>query len=142
IWSAVEIALFCGADSFFAAGSAWNIAATRSERFKNGVEVFDDFVFAADHLAVAAFESPDATAGADVNVVNALRLELFCTASIVDVIGIAAVNEDVAGFEFGEELFDRSVDDRSRHHQPNRARLLQFLNKVIERSGTRCSLAG
>src|ERR1700722_13134849 len=61
--AAVEVAVFGGSDGFFSAGSAIHVAATRRERFENGVEVFDDIVFAADHLAIAAFEAPNTAAG-------------------------------------------------------------------------------
>ena len=70
--AAMEIALFGGAAGFFAAGSAIDIAAAGRERFEDGIEMLDDVSFAANHLAVAALESPDAAAGADIHVVNAL----------------------------------------------------------------------
>src|ERR1700730_19238319 len=68
-WAAMEVSLFRGAGDLFAAGSARCVAATWREGLENGIEMADGVVLAADHLAVAAFESPDASASADVNVV-------------------------------------------------------------------------
>src|SRR5450432_137214 len=70
--AAMEIAFFGGAAGFFAAGGAIDISAAGRERFENGVEMFDHVIFAANHLAVAALESPDAAAGADIHVVQTL----------------------------------------------------------------------
>src|SRR5262249_34077500 len=68
--AAVEIAFFGGATDFVAAGSAINVAATWGERFEDRIKVLDDFFFAADHLAIAALEAPNAAASAHVAIVN------------------------------------------------------------------------
>ena len=61
--------------------------------------MLDDRRFAADHHAVAALETPDAAAGADVHVVDALRGELLRAPDVVDVVRIAAVDQDVVLLE-------------------------------------------
>ena len=106
-----------------------------SQRGEDRIEVLDHRVFAADHHAVAALQAPHAAARADVDVVDALRRELLGAADVVDVVGIAAVDEDVAGFEMGQEIGDGLVHDRRRHHQPDRPRLGQLLHEVCERGG-------
>src|SRR5208282_2051263 len=58
----------------------------RRERGKNRIEMLHDLRLAADHLAEAALESPDATAGARIDVVHPLRRERFGAPDIVDVI--------------------------------------------------------
>ena len=58
-----------------------------------------DRVLAADHVAVAALETPDAAADADIDIVQLLDLQLPRATDVVVIIGIAAVNDDVAGFE-------------------------------------------
>jgi len=65
---------------------------------------FHDVGFAADHLAVTPFETPDATAGADIDVVDALGGEFLGAANVVDVIGVAAVDDDVADIELASEF--------------------------------------
>ena len=104
--------------------------------------MLDDVVLAADHLAVAALESPDAAAGADVHVVNAFRAEFLGAADVVVVIGIAAVDEDVAGFELGDEIVERGVDDAGGNHEPDGAGLLEFLDEVVERVAAGGAFAG
>ncbi len=69
---------------------------------KIGSRRFDHVLFAADHHAVAALEAPDAAAGAYVHVVNLFRGEFLGAADVVYVIGIAAVDQNVAGFEIGQ----------------------------------------
>src|SRR5882724_1950163 len=133
--AAVEIAFFGGAGAPFAAGGAVDITATGSECFENGIEVFHDAVFAADHLAVAALEAPDAAAGADVNIVNAFGSEFLGAADVVDVVGVAAVDEDIVLAEFGSEIGDGGVDNRGWNHQPDGTGLLQLADKVVDGSG-------
>ena len=45
-----------------------------SQCFENRIELLHGFFRAANHHAVAAIESPDAAAGADIHVVNAFVL--------------------------------------------------------------------
>ncbi len=94
--AAVEIAFFGGAACFLASRSTRSVSASRSERFENGIEMADGVVFAADHLAIAALQSPHAAAGADINIVNALFRKLLGAANIIDVIGVATIDDDVA----------------------------------------------
>ncbi len=94
----------------------------------------DDVVFAANHLAVAAIESPNSAAGADIHVVNSFRLQFFGAANVVNVVGVAAVDQDIASRQLWQQVADGGIDHRRRNHQPNGARLLQFLYKIIERS--------
>ena len=54
---------------------------------------------AADHLAEAALEPPDAAARAGIHVVNAVRGQYLRAANVVDVVRVAAVDDDVAPFE-------------------------------------------
>src|SRR5262249_37631366 len=123
-------------------GCARNVAAAGSERFENGVEVLDDVFFAADHLAIAAIESPDAAAGADVAVVNAFGAQFFGAANVVDVRGIAAVDGDVVLVELGDEIMKSGVNNPGGHHEPDSARFLKFLDEVIERIRSGCAFAG
>src|ERR1700688_3516314 len=97
-WTTVKVTLFGRAPHFLAARSSRSITTAGSERFEDGIETLYDVIFAANHLAIAALESPNSTARANVDVVNALCGELLGAANIVDVVGVAAVDQDVAGF--------------------------------------------
>ena len=88
---------------------------------------------AADHHAIAALKPPDAAAGADVDIVEAFRHEFMGAADIVDIVGIAAVDDRVASLERRQEIGDGLVDDRGGDHEPDRARLLQLLGEVGKR---------
>ena len=61
--------------------------------------MFDDLGLAADHLAEAALQSPYAAAGAGIDVVDALGAQRLGAAEVVDVVGVAAVDQDVARLE-------------------------------------------
>src|SRR5258707_5399929 len=132
-WATVEIAFFGSAGSLLAPRSARSVAAAGSERFESGVEMADDVVFAADHLAIAALQSPDAAGGADIDVVNAPGGEFLGASNVVDVIRVAAVDHDVAGFELRGEVMQGGIHNAGGHHQPDGARLRQFFYEVVER---------
>ena len=72
--TAVQIALLGGAGLARPSGGARRGVAAGRQRREDRVEPLDRFGLAADHQAVAALEPPHAAAGADVDVVQALRL--------------------------------------------------------------------
>ena len=81
----------------------------------------------ADHQAIAALDSPYAAAGAGIDVLNAFLPERDGAADIVFVIRIAAIDQNVAGFEERGQL----VDHRFRgiaggNHEPGHARFRQL----------------
>src|SRR5262245_44351879 len=93
---AVQISLLgCLAD-LLSSRRACDVPDAGPEPREDRVEALDDVVLAADHHAVPALQAPDAAARAHVDVVNAFRRELLRPADIVDVVGIAAVDQDVA----------------------------------------------
>ena len=53
----------------------------------------------ADHEAVATIQTSHPAAGADIQIMHASLLQFAGPANIVDVIGVAAVDEDIAGLE-------------------------------------------
>ena len=113
-----------------------DLADAGSQCGEDRIEVFHHAIFAADHHAVAALQPPDAAAGADVDIVDFLRRQFFGAPDVVDVVGVAAVDDDVVRFEVGQQIGDGLVRDRRRNHQPDHPRLCQFLDEVRERGGT------
>src|SRR5256885_14149236 len=81
----VQVTFFRSATGFFAPRCAIYRAAAWRKRLENRIEPLDDFVFAANHLAIAAFQPPYAAAGADVDVVNPFLSKLLRAANIVNV---------------------------------------------------------
>ncbi len=54
-------------------------------------------------------------------------------ADIVDIVGIAAIDDRIPSLERRQKLGDRLVDDRGGNHQPDRARLFQLLGQLRKR---------
>ena len=113
--------------AFSRPGVRGDIAAARCQGGEDRVEMLHHVGLAADHHAIAALQAPDAAAGADVDIVDALGRQLLGAADVVDVVGVAAVDQDVAALEMGQQIGDGLVDHAGRHHQPDRARLGSFL---------------
>ena len=78
---------------------------------KTGVEPRDGVRLAADHQAVAALGAPDPAARADVDVVDAPLAQACRVAEVVGVVGVAAVDDRVAGLEHLGERGDRGLRD-------------------------------
>src|SRR6516162_398394 len=131
--AAVKIALFGGAGDFFPARRAWDIADAGSEGFEDGIQMLDRVFGAADHHAIATLDAPDAAAGANVDVVDLAIFQLQRTANVIFVIGVAAVNDDVARFEaLGKSIDSLLGGIAGGNHDPGGARLFEFGGKVIE----------
>src|SRR5262249_38386211 len=105
------------------------------QRLENRVEPPDRLVGAADHHAVAALQAPDTAARPYVHVMDLLRREFPGAADVVHVVGVAAVDEDVAGLEMGQEVGAGYVHDGRRDHQPDGPRLVELLHEVLQRGG-------
>src|SRR5262249_56717279 len=119
------------------AGRPGYFPAPGSERFEEGIEMIDDLTFPADHLTVTTFESPHASARADIDVIEAPAFQLFCSPNVVYVVGVAAIDDDVARFHVSGEFLDGAVNDGRRNHQPGRSRRSKFAHKIIKR--VRCN---
>ena len=131
---AMQVALLGGAVAL-ATGGARDVADAGRQGLEDRVEAADHVGFAADHHAIAPVEAEHAAAGADVDIVDLLRGQFLGAADVVDVVGVAAVDQDVAGFEQRQQVGDRRVDHRGRHHQPQRPRLGELGDLVLHRGG-------
>src|SRR5215831_15378540 len=130
----MQVALLGGSAGSFASWRSRNVAAARCEGRKDGVEMPNRIGFAADHHAVAALKPPDAAAGPDVDIVDAFGAQLLGPADVVDVIGVATIDEDVTAVEMGQKIGNGLVNRADRHHQPDRARLRQLAGKLVQGS--------
>src|SRR5260221_8480582 len=95
-WAAVEIAVFDGAGSVFSPRRARNVAAAWRQRFEDRIEMTKRLFGSADHHAVAAFQSPHATAGSDIDIVDAFVAQGNGAARVVFEVRVSAVDDDVA----------------------------------------------
>ena len=96
---AAQVALFGSAADLFTPRGGRHIAPPGSQRRKDRVEMPDGRLFAADHHAVTPLQPPDPAAGPDIDVMDPSRRQLPGAPDIVDVIGIAAVDQDVVELE-------------------------------------------
>src|SRR5580658_10992228 len=90
-----------------ASGGAFDVAQARRECRENRIEMRDLLLVATDHQTIAAFEAPDAAAGADIEVMNAFLFQLARAAHIVLVKGVAAVDQHIPGLQRTAELRHR-----------------------------------
>jgi len=97
----VQVTLLSRAADLLAPGSVRDLAHAGRQRLENRVESSDRLVRAADHHAVAALQAPHSTAGPHVDVLDLFRCEIPRAADIVHIVGVAAVDEDVARLEQG-----------------------------------------
>src|ERR1035437_821711 len=93
------------------------------------------------HQAVAAIESPDAAARAAVHIVDCLLGELLGPRDVVPVVGVATVDHDVAGVELAGELVKGGLYDPGGHHDPQRSRLVELAQQVLQRGRSDCAFA-
>ncbi len=121
VGTAVQIAMLGSATDRIAprcsrrAGNAWRECRERR------VKALHDVFFPANHHAVAAFKTPYTAARPYIHIVNFLWCELLSATNVVDVIRVAAVNEDVVGIEMRQEVGDILVHGSCRYHQPYRS---------------------
>ena len=109
----------------------------RREVVEDGLEPLDRLVVAADHHAEAPLQPPYAAGDADVEVVQSLPGELAGAPEVVDVVRVAAVDDRVALLQMRREVGDDPVHDGGRHHHPDRARLVELLDELLERALSR-----
>src|SRR6184192_3457815 len=100
-----------------------------------------DVRLAADHEAVAALETEHASAGAAVDVVEPAAGEPGRAVDVVAVVGVPAVDDDVAALEVWDEALERRVGDARRDHEPDDARLGELRDEGVHRRGAARALA-
>src|SRR3954470_7111781 len=92
----MEVAVFGRAAEIFAARRSRDITSSWSQSFEDWIKSLYRFFRATNHHAVAAVDSPNSAAGADVDVMDALALKLFCAADVIFEVRITAVNDCIS----------------------------------------------
>ena len=112
VWPAMEIALLGGAAAFFEpAGVRGMLADARSQRRKNWIEVLDDVRLTANHHAVTTLQPPNTAARPHVYIMDTVWREFFGAPDIVNVVRIAAVDQNVVLLKMGQKIRDTLVHD-------------------------------
>ena len=110
------------------------IAVFGRKGLEDRLKPLDDLFVAADHHAVADLQTPDAAAGAGVDEVQALLLELLGAPNGIFVVGVAAVDDDIAFGQIRPQLLDGLIDGIARwNHQPDGPRRAQLFDEVRKR---------
>ena len=87
----------------------------------------------ADHQRVAALQAPDAAGGADIEVADAASGQRLGSGDVVVVVGVAAIDDHVAGTQHVGDRFDGLGGDRAgRHHHPHRTRPGQLCRQIFQ----------
>src|ERR1044072_1490894 len=86
----VDVALLDARIAPLASPGARNVADSRRQGGKDRIEPVDHDLVAADHHAVPAIDAPDATAGADIEIMDTEFLERLAAANVVLPEGVAA----------------------------------------------------
>src|ERR1700730_837010 len=140
IGATVQITQFGGAIERFASrcsrrgGRAWR------ECRENRGQVRHDVFFPANHHAVATIKAPYTATSPHIYIMNFLWCELLSATNIIEVVRVAAVNENVAVLEMRQEVGDTLIHSSRRHHQPYRSGPSELFCKIRQRIGSRCSL--
>ena len=128
----MQISLLRGPVRIVAPRCSRDGAEARRERGEDRIKPTDRIAVAADHQAVAAVETPDAATRAHIQIMKTARLEFFRAPNVVDVVGIASIDDGIAWVKpFDKAAHDR-IDDRRRDHHPDRPRRSQFGDQIVE----------
>ena len=106
------------------------------------IEVGHDLGFPTDHQAEPSLETEHPAARADVHVVDARLLQLGGPVDVVPVIGVPAVDDDVARLHAAREVEHGLTGERRRHHHPRGARRRERGDERVEVGRHRRALGG
>src|SRR5450759_4990916 len=81
----------------------------RSKCREDGIEMSYDGILSTDHEAVAAFQPKHPAAGPAVDVVQPLVADLFGPPEVIDIVRVAAVDEDVSCVEERRQVVEHFV---------------------------------
>src|SRR5262249_3513421 len=123
---------------FLPTRGARNIAGTGRQCVEYRIEVPHCRRRSSNHHAITALQPPHAATGSDIDIMDSLRRDRLRPADVVNVIRVAAVDENVATLEVRREIGDRLVDDPCRDHQPYRPRLIELAHQVRSRGRPDC----
>jgi hypothetical protein len=135
VGSAVQVALLRAAAALPAPRCGRRRIHARCQGREDRVEAAHGALLAPDHQAVAALEPAHAPAGADVDVVDAARLQRLRAPQIVVVARVATVDQHVVPRQQRLERRDRVVDEGDGEHDPDGARGVEGGNELLERRG-------
>ena len=125
--TAVQVALLGGARCSPASRGSRRRVHSGGYRGEDRLQVGVSMIISADHQAVATLQPEHPSAGAAVDQLNPALGEVLCSADVIPVVGVAAINDDVALLHLVGQLGDGGVGDVAgwNHHPgcPGRGQL-------------------
>src|ERR1017187_9294455 len=138
---AMEVTLLDRATNLFPSRRARDIAASRSKRLEDWIEVQYGIAFTSDHQTITALDPPHAAARPHIDIANTLGLQFFGSPDIINIVRVASVNDDVSFLHLAGDVTHGGLYCRCGHHQPDNAWRLQLGHEIFERSGPRRTFA-
>ena len=140
--SAMKVAILDRPGRSLPSGRARDLAPAGGERPEDRIQAPDNLLLPSDHHAVTALQPPDPSAGSNVHVVDPFFQDRLCPPHVILVVGVASVDDRVAGLEpAGEVIHDLFCRVSRGHHDPGHAWLSELYGEIIEREGAGCPLA-
>ena len=129
----VNITLF-GARIAFALRGAGDLSHAGREDRKNGVKAMDRIRRTANHQTITPLQPPDTPGSAAINVMDLFCGKLPRAADVILVERIAAINDDVIGFQHVAKALNCILGYlSSRQHDPDGARRRQRVYQFLQR---------
>src|SRR5664279_5680721 len=130
---AMEVTLLDRATNVFPSRRARDIAASRSKRLEDRIEVLYGIALTSDHQTITALDPPYAAARPHIDIANTFGLQFFGSPDIVNIISVASIDDDVAVLHPGGKILHRYLYRRRRRHQPDSTWRLQPGDEIVER---------
>src|SRR5476649_272684 len=134
---AMEITVLDRATYLFPSRCTRDIAAPRSERLEDWVEVQYGIALASNHQTITALDPPHATARPHIDVANTFGPQFFGSPDIINIVRVASINDGVSLLHLAGKVMHSDLYRHRGHHQPDSARRLQLSHEIVERSGPR-----
>src|ERR1017187_6139443 len=139
---AMEITLLDRATNLFSSRCTRDIAASRSKRLKDRIEVQYGIALASDHQTITALDPPYAAACPHIDIANTFGLQFFGSPDVINIVRVAYIDDDVSLLHLAGKVMHSGLYRRCGHHQADSARRLQLGHEIVERSGPRRAFVG
>ena len=92
----MKVTVFCSSGLRWPAWGAINVTNTRSQGGEDRIKMLNDGGFATNHHAIAAIQTPNPTASANIDIMDAFYSEFFSSTNIVDIVRVSTIDKDIA----------------------------------------------
>lgn len=96
VGAAMKVPFFSGSSFRSTARSVINVTNTGSQSGEDRIKMLNDSGFATNHHAIAAIQTPNPTASANIDIMDAFYSEFFSSTNIVDIVRVSTIDKDIA----------------------------------------------